>query len=168
MFFLVFQTRFGIWGRIPRLRRLARCCFESYPLSAANTLSRLRAKSRASKFLILLYSSIGNTCSLSLPLAGVVELARGIPLHKRKGVNKNTFPFASICNFFTSSLPRGKKTRQPRQSPNLLILSPKQSLIHAPVIVQIFHRHATALTIGGTRFLMPMYCPVVGHTIDTQ
>ncbi|WP_375492092.1 hypothetical protein [uncultured Nostoc sp.] len=25
----VFQTRFGIWGRIPRLRREARCCFES-------------------------------------------------------------------------------------------------------------------------------------------
>jgi hypothetical protein len=29
----------GIWGRIPRLPRLARFCFESYPLSAVNTLS---------------------------------------------------------------------------------------------------------------------------------
>ena len=46
LFFLVFQTLFGIWGRIPHLRRLARCCFESYPLSAAKTLTRLRGLPR--------------------------------------------------------------------------------------------------------------------------
>ncbi len=46
LFFLVFQTRFGISGLMPRLRRLARCCLESYPLSAASTLSRLRGLPR--------------------------------------------------------------------------------------------------------------------------
>lgn len=108
LFFLVFQTLFGIWGRIPRLRRLARCCFESYPLSAAKTLTRLRGLPRFKVFNLTL-SNKGNTCSLSLPLAAVVELERGIPLPSVSVWIRIPLPFPPYATSSPPPFPGGKR-----------------------------------------------------------
>jgi hypothetical protein len=67
-------------------------------------------------------------------------------------MNKNTFSLSTIRNLFTSSLSRGKKSRQQPQNPNLSTLSHQRSPTHALVYVQMFHQSAIALTIGGMSF----------------
>ena len=118
LFFLVFQTRSGIWGRMPRLRRAARFYEWIVTFISSQYLKFLTWSTpfQSSKFYFV--SCRGNTSSLSLPLAGVVELASGIPLPTVTCVNKNTFTLATISNFLTSSQQAGKKSHQQLQNPS--------------------------------------------------
>src|ERR671914_440023 len=76
--FLVFQTRLGIWARIPRFRSCRRKALASYPLSVAKTLKRFRGLPGL-PVRTLIASNSGTTCARSSPLAGVVQVDTGMP-----------------------------------------------------------------------------------------
>jgi hypothetical protein len=75
---VVFHRRFGIWARLPRLRRRGRRSLASSPLSAASTLNRWRGRPRF-PVRTCRVSSRGRTWARSSPWAGVVRTDHGLP-----------------------------------------------------------------------------------------
>src|SRR5919199_1755596 len=107
-FFLVFQTRFGSWARIPRLRSVCRRALASYPLSVAMTLRRLRGRPRFPVW-TLTASSSGTTWARSSPLAGVVRFAKGMPLPSVRLWIRMPLPFPPRATPAPPPLPGGKR-----------------------------------------------------------
>ena len=92
-FFLPFHSRLGSWGLIPLRRKACLCRWQSNPLSAAMTWNHLLGRPRL--WVLRFVASIkGISCSLSLPLAGVVQLATGNPFPSLKVWIKIPLPFS--------------------------------------------------------------------------
>ena len=106
--FLVFQTRLGIWARIPRLRSCCRRTFASYPLSVARTLKRFRGLP-ALPVRTLIASNSGRTCARSSPLAGVVRLDTGMPAASVSVWMRMPLPLPPRATPAPPPLPGGKR-----------------------------------------------------------
>jgi hypothetical protein len=90
--FLVFQTRFDTWARMPRGRSCWRKALASLPLSAARIFGRLRGLP-CLPVLMVTASSSGITCARSFPLAGVMQAANGMPPASVRLWIRIPFPF---------------------------------------------------------------------------
>jgi hypothetical protein len=105
---VVCQRRCGSCARIPRVRRCRRNALASSPLSVASTLGRLRGRPGLPVWRRTA-SSRGSTGARSLPWAGVVRLARGLPAASVRRWRRLPWPVPPRATPSPPPVPGGKR-----------------------------------------------------------